>query len=229
MDYIRKRLDEISLIYGGKGYTSAIAKSPEILSMPKLLIPYTIKSDGQVSIISKEVKKNHFIVIAEAGQNIDYIDFILNSAIGKVSLGINNIDRVIPVTIKLLKELSIVLLPAYKEKACVTLSRLINIISNKANSSKDQDPKIGAAILFLSDLRDYIAIELYLKPLFEKEGLSILDNWLIEYEQALNNRSGAIGFTQQLFSSLSSSNNQLVDNMYKTRLFLNDFLNNLRK
>ncbi|MCQ2301248.1 MAG: hypothetical protein MJZ94_01315 [Bacteroidales bacterium] len=229
MELIKKKLSEISSVYGEKGFASAVAKSSSLFSCPKLLVSSKIKNDGPVCCLSNTFEKNAFVIIANSGFNVRYIEFILNSVIGKIFLGINKIDRSVNVSTKALKDVDIVLVSSSEEQACVSLSNIINLLYRKNKDDSENEKNLSAAYYFLSDLRDYIALELYLKPLFEKEEISILSNWLVEYYNASARESDSGSFAQHLFQSLSSSGNQLVENMYKMRLFISEFVKYLGK
>lgn len=224
MELTKKKLSEISSIYGEKGFASAAAKSSSLISCPKLLISSKIKNEGPICNISNTFERNAFVIIANPNFNIRYIEFLLNSAIGKIFLGITKIDRSVNISTKALKDIDIVLVPSPEEQACVSLSNIINLLYRKNKDDSEKEKNLSPAYFFLSDLRDYIALELYLKPLFEKEEISILGNWLVEYHNASNRENDSGGFAQRLFQSLSSSSNQLMQNMYKMRLFINEFV-----
>lgn len=199
-------------------------------------IIYIRRSIDEKNIIaSSEIDgKCDYVMTCKDDNMAIYIRFFINSSIGKLLLlpdfksgkmkGKTNFSQ--------LKKLPVYYIHTYAD-SCIALQILIDfwVVYNKKTTSIDDSVKSAVCNYFYS-LRDSLVLEMILPELFEKSGVRILKHWKEEFGKLTVNpiatqNGGECGLTviTALFDSLMASGNELMENMNRLRLYMNDFMN----
>lgn len=145
-----------------------------------------------------------------------YIAFVLNSGVVRSSMeqqtGVGK-----PLNASLLKSILIPVVEIPKQMVCSTLEAMLLVCY--LNDADDKYKK--AKLHILSELRDYICIELYAGEKLHSRDVRILDNW-----QQLVENTPQKGDTNQLlndiYANLLVSGNVVMDNLKKARMVVKE-------
>ena len=88
----------------------------------------------------------------------------------------------------------------------------------------------GATIAFLEDMRDYIALEIYLMSIFESHQVSILKPWtdFIEREGNDYKINSLDKVFMSFYKSIVNPKNDILDAVKKAKLFIGELGKNLK-
>lgn len=163
-----------------------------------------------------------------------YYAFFMNSAIGKMFLlpdfktnrfrGRTKISQI--------KKLPIYYIEEYATD-CIVLQTLMEYLQtyNKCIDSVGGDV-FSTIFNYFSSLRDSMVLEMVLPKLFEKANISILKLWEDEvvrlavknFDKTIEDKVDGFSILCTLFKNLMTSGNELMENMNRLRLYMNDFM-----
>ena len=206
-----------------------------------------IEDQGKHSIIyiSRNIDEKKIIASSDADDKYDfymickdenlaiYLRFFINSIIGKLLLlpdfkngklkGKTNFTK--------LKKLPIYYIHTYAN-SCMVLQTMIDfwLVYDKKATSLDDGVKTAICNYFNS-LRDSLVLEMILPELFEKSGVRILQHWKEEIGKMTvkpivsgNKEEYGLTVITALFDSLMTSGNELMENLNRFRLYMDDFM-----
>lgn len=206
-----------------------------------------IEDQGKHSIIyiSRNIDEKKIIASSDADDKYDfymickdenlaiYIRFFINSIIGKLLLlpDFKNGKLKGKTNITQLKKLPIYYIHTYAN-SCMVLQTMIDfwLVYDKKATSLDDGVKTAICNYFNS-LRDSLILEMILPELFEKSGVRILQHWKEEIGKmtvnpivSSNKEEYGLSVITALFDSLMTSGNELMENLNRLRLYMDDFM-----
>lgn len=184
------------------------------------------------SIIDKQ--KFDYVIVCSKIEMAKYYAFFMNSAIGKMFLlpdfktnrfrGRTKISQI--------KKLPIYYIEEYATD-CIVLQTLMEYLQtyNKCIDSVGGDV-FSTIFNYFSSLRDSMVLEMVLPKLFEKANISILKLWEDEvvrlavknFDKTIEDKVDGFSILCTLFKNLMTSGNELMENMNRLRLYMNDFM-----
>lgn len=224
-------ISDLCRIVSAKGFVLSINKIGKII--PELYVAnrYDISKLSKLSYFTTSRKENGFFLLSDNASDILYISFILNSHVGGLLLHNDGNDNYLRgnVTKRNLSSVRIVFVHEKGRKACNMLELIIERISRLKVDDKDHEV-IEATVSFLSDIRNFICLEIYMKPIFMEHQVSILEPWVnfVEMNQSQYSLQ-AIDDTFTLFyKSIVDPENEVMDAMKKVRLFIWDLVEQMK-
>ena len=226
------KLCELGNIYTGKNKDNI----NEIEEQGKHSIIYISRSIDEKNIIaSSDADEKYDYYMICKGENMSiYLRFFINSIIGKLLLlpDFKNGKLKGKTSFSQLKKLPVYYIHTYAN-SCVALQTMIDfwLVYDKKMTSLDDGIKTAICNYFNS-LRDSLVLEMILPELFEKSGVRILKHWKEEIEKLTvnpivsgNKEEYGLTVITALFDSLMASGNELMENLNRLRLYMNDFMN----
>ncbi|MGN0496325.1 MAG: hypothetical protein ACI4GW_08895 [Lachnospiraceae bacterium] len=226
------KLCELGNIYTDKNKE----KINEFEEQGKHSIIYIRKSIDEKKIIASsdaDEKWDYYMICKDENMAI-YIRFFINSSIGKLLLlpDFKNGKLKGKTSFSQLKKLPVYYIHTYAN-SCMALQTMIDfwLVYDKKTTSLDDGIKTAICNYFNS-LRDSLVLEMILPELFVKSGVRILKHWKEEIEKLTvnpivsgNKEEYGLTVITALFDSLMASGNELMENLNRLRLYMNDFMN----
>ena len=206
-----------------------------------------IEEQGKHSIIyiSRSIDEKNIIASSDADEKYDYymickgenmaiyLRFFINSIIGKLLLlpDFKNGKLKGKTNFTQLKKLPIYYIHTYAN-SCMVLQTMIDfwLVFDKKATSLDDGVKTAICNYFNS-LRDSLVLEMILPELFEKSGVRILQHWKEEIGKmtvnpivSSNKEEYGLTVITALFDSLMTSGNELMENLNRLRLYMDEFM-----
>lgn len=164
-----------------------------------------------------------YYLLSEHREDLLYCSFILNSIMGPFFLrGETSSDYTKgTITKKKLDNIQIRQLPERYMKSCNMLELILARL-RRLNTEDNDDDTIVVTTSFLEDVRNFIALELYMKPVFESHQVSILDPWTRFVEEKGGDYKLDIIYNVfiSFYKSISDPDNEIMDAVKKIRMFI---------
>lgn len=215
------KLSDLCQVVGAKSYTLPVTPMGRVKST--LYVPNKFVIGKKFAQFVTEQKNNGFYLLSNNRSDLLYCSFILNSGVGMIYLreDSKSVGSTGFVTKKKLDDVPIRLIPSYYKRACNILELIITRVSalevdNEAAVARD------ATVSFLKDMRSCITLEIYMNPVFESRGVSVLEPWT----QFVVEKSDGFKLDMidnvfiSFYKSVSDPDNDIMDAMKKARLFV---------
>lgn len=223
-DTIRIHLKDKVKIFTSKGFETYRRTTPEAEGEMHLIIQKSFKQETLFCHVSNSTEKDAFYLVSGLPQDLYYIDFILNSSLGKIYLSEGDANKPLcgRVTATKLKKFVIVDIPDDYKTPCCELDRVLGVLEQSVNAGKTHQ-YVSFIQTFMRDLRNAIVMEIFLQPIFEKSNVHVLDSWVEEYNKLQDsNISNWDTYLYKLFESIFSQNNRLLESMKQFRMLIED-------
>lgn len=165
-------------------------------------------------------------------QQLLYIAFILNSYVGMLLLHNEGSDEYGKgsVTKKNLGAVRICMITDNYIKACNILELIIGRVSS-SNADEDAKEAKEAAISLLTDMRNFISLEIYMKPVFVEHQVSVLEPWekFVNEKGVLYNWDTIDGTIKSFYKAILDPENEVIDAIKKARMFVWELFKTLKK
>lgn len=183
---------------------------------------------------SKNTNDTAYVLLFKDENRLEatYAEFYLNSSIGKLFL-LKEIKNGIfegKTNLQLLRKVDIRWVDKYKD-CCVYLEALIQLMYVLNNKKDSNNLSLSSVIAFLSQLRDAMVLEQIMPFLFRNAHISIIDKWrrdtddmMREFYQTNNASLEGTDIIKKLLDVLMSSNDGVITEMAKYRIYMSDFM-----
>ena len=223
-------LSDLCQVVGAKSYTLPILPTGK----PKatLYIPSKYEIGTQLSSFVTVQKDSGFFLLSSHGSDLLYCSFILNSGIGMLYMHDEKDASYTKgtVTKRKLENVTIKILPERYKRACILLEIIITRVSS-IEVEGDATIVRDATISFLTDMRSYIGLELYMEKVFKDKQVSVIEPWTSFLEE----RGGSYKLNQiddvliAFYKTISNPENDIMDAMKKARLFVWELSESMKK
>lgn len=224
------RLGNLCQVVTAKSHVLQILSSGKVKST--LYVPAKYELGSPIAVFTEEQKTTGFYILSEHITDLLYYSFLLNSSIGIIFLhnGKSKSLTKSNVTKTKLVGMQINVIPKHYTIACNMLELMIRRIKGLQVEGQAAIAR-DATISFLEDMRNYIALEIYLKPVFETHQVSILNPWtnFIEREGGDYKISSLDKVFMLFYKSIVNPKNDILDAMKKVRLFIGELSENLKR
>lgn len=222
-EYRDYTISELCRIVAAKDYTLPVNDNGRADAKLYVEGRYNMGKPLNIAYFTSIQKEKGFFLLSDKAIDLLYLAFILNSCVGSIFLhneGSSNYTRG-HVTKRNLSAVRITLIPERYRKACNVLELIIQRVRRLDVDDEVREIK-EATVIFLSDIRNCICLEIYMKPMFIEHRVSILEPWMHFVEQNCTQYSlQAIDDTFVTFyKSIVDPENEVMDAMKKVRLFL---------
>lgn len=223
------KLGNLCKVVTAKSHTLPVQSNGKVKSTLYVSAKYELRST--LATFTQEQKTTGYYLLSEHITDALYYSFLLNSSIGVISLH-NDKNKSYTrgnVTKTKLVGMHINVIPKRYTRVCNILELMIRrmkglLVEGQAIIARD------ATIAFLEDMRNYIALEIYMMSVFEKHQVSILKPWtdFIEREGNDYKISSLDNVFMSLYKSIVSPKNDILDAMKKVRLFVEELGKDLK-
>lgn len=209
-------------------YRDLIEVKPEIKELRPIYVSKNISESTQTASFTM-MEDSDYVVLCPDVSLAGYFAFLLDSTIGKIFLSTTKDDKQIKVktNISRIKNFPVYYNQEYITDSAVMQTLIEYVILYKKKKSKDEP--LDFVLKFLSSLRDYIVMEIMFPEMFDKAGVSILRPWhdelVIMTERTDPNSCKVLELLDVLFEDILSSNNELIQNLNRLRLYVTEFMN----
>lgn len=230
-------LGDIANVLTAKKYNEVASLDKLIKDFPIISINKNIDGANIIATFDDDGNSDYVLVCPNENMAI-YYRFYINSAISKfLLLGKNESESLKgKINISRLKKL-----PVYYSKdyasCCITLQVFVDYVYlyDKKVSNIGNDT-LKAINSFLLNLRDSMVLELAMPKLFEKAGVHILQAWKAEIQKVSQKHTNikveryeGLEILTDIFDDLMETGNELMENMNRLRLYMNDFMESANK
>lgn len=194
------------------------------------------KGIGRTNMVATSVciNKPSYVLVFKNNDSFDarYAEFYINSSLGKLFLLNKKESGTLEgnTSIVYLRNLVIRWVDVYKE-CCVYLESLIQVIYVFEHRLGKEHQALTGLLSFLSQVRDAMVMEMMMPELFRKANFSVLKKWkrdtddiMFEFYQADEASEKQIGLIEKLINNISSTNDGIVSEMAKYRIYMLEFL-----
>lgn len=227
---IEYNIAELCTIVSAKTYKQHLNKNAKKDST--LYIEAKYNMDKRLAYFTSMINETGFYLLSNKKFDLLYIAFILNSYVGKLLLHNKGNDNYIKgnVTRHNLGAIRIVNIPHSYRRACNILELLIDRISTLNVGDRTVEIK-EATISFLGDMRNYISLELYMKPIFVSHQVSILEPWtrFVYNNHTQFDRCSIDDTFTRFYKHIADPENEVMDAMKKVRMFMWELVSNIKK
>lgn len=209
-------------------YRDLMEIKPEIKELRPIYVSKDINESTQTASFTL-MKGSGYVVLCPDVSLAGYFAFLLDSTIGKIFLSTAKDDKQIKVktNISRIKNFPVYYNQEYITDSAVMQTLIEYVILYKKKKSKEES--LDFILKFLSSLRDYIVMEIMFPEMFNKAGVSILRPWhnelVIMTERVDPNKCKVLELLDVLFEDILSSNNELIQNLNRLRLYITEFMN----
>ncbi len=214
-------LSELCSIVPAKTYTLPVNENGRVRAV--MYVEPRYEMGKTLAYFTSVQRESGYYLLADNRIDMLYVAFILNSYVGNLFLhneGSNNHVKG-NVTKRGLSAVRVSLIPEQFRKACNVLELIIGRVSRFEVDEKNREIK-EATVSFLSDIRNYICLEIYMTPVFVEHQVSILGPW--ERFVGKNKTQYSLGSIDDTFVSFYKSvvdpDNEVMDAMKKVRMFM---------
>lgn len=217
------QLSELCVVVGAKSYTLPVLPTGNVKGI--LYVPNKYEIGHPFASFIREQKEKGFYLLSEHSSDLLYCSFILNSGLGMIYMHEegNPTETKGTVTKKKLENIIIKQIPEINKRACNILELIITRVSRLEVEDETKVVR-DATVSFLTDMRRYIGLEIYMNEVFESRNVSVLDPW----SRFVEGHSGSYKLKQidevflSFYKSISDPDNEIMDAMKKTRLFVGE-------
>lgn len=185
-----------------------------------------------VAYFTTAQKSNGYYLHADSTVDMIYVAFVLNSYLGNLFLHKDGSVSWLKgnVTKRSLSAVRITILSERYIKACNVLELIIGRVSRLEVDEKVHEIK-EATVSFLADMRNYINMEIYMKPVFMEHNVSVLEPWerFVEKSQTQYSLDSIDETFTSFYKSVVDPDNEVMDAMKKVRLFMWDMVEQIKK
>lgn len=214
-------LADLCQVVGAKSYILPVSQAGRVKST--LHVPNRFEMGKPFAQFVTDQQENGFYLLSDHRSDLLYCSFVLNSGVGMIFL--RDEEDVVgtkgTVTKKKLENVLIYQIPERYKRACNILELIITRV-NDLNVEGEAVVARDATASFLKDMRGYITLEIYMKAVFEKRNVSVLDPWTRFVEEKGN--SYRVNLIDDVFisfyKSVSDPDNDIMDAMKKAKLFV---------
>lgn len=214
-------LSDLCQVVVAKKYTLPVFPTGQIKSA--LYVPNKYELGKRLAVFIKEQKNTGFYLVSELRGNLLYCSFILNSGMGMLYMqdrgDVTNTRGT--VNKKKLENVVINKIPDRYKRACNILELIINRVSDFEVEASASDAR-DAMVSFLNNMRSYIALEIYMNPIFVNRQVSVLEPWTRFVETKMGEYK--INIVDNVFisfyKSVADPDNDIMDAMKKARMFV---------
>lgn len=162
-----------------------------------------------------DILSNGYGIVCNNEYILMYLEFVLNSSIVRTFITAEQRGASGLINKSILGEVNIPALNIHKQSACATLETMI--LSCMSDTTKYNSTKRR----LLSELREYICLELYAESKLHDHDIFIIDNWVNEIETLIkNNQTEANIAFDILYQRLLTPGNPVMDNVKKARVVI---------
>lgn len=176
-------------------------------------------------------KENGYYLLADKSIDLLYIAFILNSYVGRLFLHDKSSDNFFKgnVSKRNLSAVRIKIIPDQYRKACNVLELIILRVGRLEVENESREIK-EATVSFLNDMRNYICLEIYMKPMFVEHQVSILEPWerFVERNSAQYSITSIDDTFAIFYKSVVNPENEVMDAIKKVRMFMWDLVEQIK-
>lgn len=214
-------LSDLCQVVLAKNYTLPVFPTGQIKSA--LYVPNKYELGKRFAVFIKEQKETGFYLISELRGNLLYCSFILNSGMGMLYMQDRGDVTITKRTVskKKLENVVINKIPDRYKRACNILELIINRVSDFEVEDSASDAR-DAMVSFLNNMRSYIALEIYMNPIFVNRQVSVLEPWTQFVETKMGEYK--INIVDNVFisfyKSVADPDNDIMDAMKKARMFV---------
>lgn len=159
------------------------------------------------------IEEKGFIVLAREDVDIYYISFILNSIITALGLCDGVLNKEAQITKKKLYSLPVCIVDEDTSYYLGLSDMILQVIHKRIISYPDNEMYQYHYELF-AEIRDGLAMELFIKPIFEKTNIHIISEWKTEVDSIDK------PFINILASKIDQDNNELMNQVRKMRVLI---------
>lgn len=185
-----------------------------------------------LAFFTHNLQESGYYVHCDDKQLLLYIAFILNSYVGMLFLHNEGSDEYGKgsVTMKNLGAVRICMIPDNYIKACNILELIIGRVSS-SNADEDVKEAKEATISLLTDMRNFISLEIYMKPVFVEHQVSVLEPWdkFVNEKGVLYNWDTIDGAIKSFYKAILDPENEVMDAIKKARMFVWELFETLKK
>lgn len=227
---IEYNISELCIIVSAKTYEQTLNKNAK--KEAALYVGAKYDMDKRLAYFTSTAQETGFYLLSNKKFDLLYIAFILNSYVGKLFLHNEGTDIYIKGNVikRNLESIRIVNIPHSYRRACNILELIINRISTLNVDDKTIEIK-DATISFLFDMRNYISLEIYMKPIFVSHQVSILEPWArFIYNNHIQFDLCSIDDTfTRFYKLIIDPENEVMDAMKKVRMFMWELVSMIKK
>lgn len=214
-------LSDLCQVVVAKNYTLPVFPTGQIKSA--LYVPNKYELGKRLAVFIKEQKDSGYYLVSELRGNLIYCSFILNSGMGMLYMqdrgDVTNTRGT--VSKKKLENVLINTIPDKYKRACNVLELIINRVSDFEVEDSVSDAH-DAMVSFLYNMRSYIALEIYMNPIFVDRQVSVLEPWTRFVETKMGEYK--INIVDNVFisfyKSVADPDNDIMDAMKKAKMFV---------
>lgn len=217
----RGDLSNVAKVYTANGYSKVAQDKTELESLQSLYVKKQVTKDN---ILARTVTQSsdYAYVVVKKDDRIDmgYLAFLINSFPWKMFLGDGNkvVEGVYaPTSLGALKKSPAIILSKKEQEACAFLNDFLTGMYDDS----EKNELIKKAYRYLTEVRDFIALEILLGGILSNEDISVLTAW-IEKKSAYDSNQNRKEAELLLLKSFFSSNNDLRNRMNKMRMYIDE-------